>query len=68
MMRGKACSFLISRDRIITSLFAWLRENIHCHGMRYHPRDLVEKITGSTPGTEPFLDYLRVKYSKLYDF
>ena len=50
------------------SLFAWLRENIHCHGMRYHPRDLVEKITGSTPGTEPFLDYLRVKYSKLYDF
>jgi carboxypeptidase Taq len=50
------------------SLFAWLRENIHCHGMRYHPRELVEKITGSTPGTEPFLDYLRVKYSKLYDF
>ncbi|MFB6189980.1 MAG: carboxypeptidase M32 [Candidatus Nanohaloarchaea archaeon] len=44
----------------------WLRENIHSEGKRYRTGQLIEKITGSKPSAEPFLDYIREKYSELY--
>ena len=37
------------------------RKNIHTHGKRYKPRDLVKKVTGSDLSAEPLLRHLRAK-------
>ncbi|NQU42979.1 carboxypeptidase M32, partial [bacterium] len=47
-------------------LTEWLRENIHRRGHRLLAPELVEAVTGEPLRTEPFLDYLKAKYSDLY--
>ncbi|HLA38440.1 MAG TPA: carboxypeptidase M32 [Candidatus Glassbacteria bacterium] len=47
-------------------LLNWLRENIHVHGMKYLPRELIKRVTGSDPDTGPLLTYLENKFSALY--
>ena len=48
------------------SLLGWLRENVHKHGRKYDPQDLVQKITGSKITPEPYVCYLQTKYSDIY--
>jgi carboxypeptidase Taq len=48
-------------------LLSWLRENIHRHGRKYAPQDLVEQVTGSRITSEPYLRYLTQKYSEIYN-
>jgi len=48
-------------------LLDWMRTNIHAHGAKYTPAELVERVTGGPIRTEPFLDYVRAKYSEIYD-
>ena len=45
-------------------LRAWLRDNVHRHGRKYSPRELLGKVTGEPLRVEPFVDYLS---SKLVD-
>jgi carboxypeptidase Taq len=47
-------------------LLAWLRKNIHQHGHKYDPQDLVKKVTGSKITPEPYVRYLTKKYSDIY--
>jgi carboxypeptidase Taq len=47
-------------------LLDWLRANIHRQGQRYRAGDLVRKVTGRALSTEPFLGYLRDKFSMIY--
>lgn len=47
-------------------LLAWLRENVHRHGSRYHASELVRRATGSEMSGEAYLGYLRSKYGALY--
>jgi len=42
-------------------LLHWLRSNIHRHGKRYSPKQLVERVTGSSLSATPFLNYLKRK-------
>lgn len=49
-------------------LLAWLRSNIHKHGRKYNPQDLVQKVTGSRITSEPYIRYLTRKYSEIYGF
>ncbi|MEK6644586.1 MAG: carboxypeptidase M32 [Planctomycetota bacterium] len=49
-----------------TPLLEWLRENIHRHGQMYRASDLVQRVTGSPLSIEPFLDYVRTKFSPIY--
>lgn len=44
----------------------WLREKIHSRGKRYRTEQLIEKVTGSKPGAEPFMDYIEEKYREIY--
>ena len=45
-----------------TPLREWLRENVHRHGRKFPPRELLGRVTGSEQlETEPFLQYLRAK-------
>jgi carboxypeptidase Taq len=51
-----------------SALLNWMRENIHVHGAKYKPTELVERVTGGPIRTGPFLDYIRGKYSEIYGF
>ena len=48
------------------TLLGWLRENIHRHGSRYEPDELIERATGRPCDTAPYLGYLRRKFGELY--
>ena len=48
------------------ALRGWLRENVHRHGSRYDPDELVERATGRPPDAAPYLGYLRTKFGDLY--
>ena len=48
------------------ALLHWLRENIHCHGSKFTPGELVKRITGNSMDAQPYLNYLRNKYSEIY--
>ena len=49
------------------TLLGWLRENVHRHGSRYEPEDLIRNVTGRTLDTAPYLKYLNTKFGELYD-
>jgi carboxypeptidase Taq len=47
-------------------LLAWLRREIHQHGRRYDPQDLVERVTGSRIDPQAYLRYLESKVESVY--
>jgi carboxypeptidase Taq len=47
-------------------LFGWLRANIHEHGSRYLPQELLKRATGSTLDSKPYIHYLNTKFRALY--
>jgi carboxypeptidase Taq len=47
-------------------LMAWLRTKIHRHGAKFEPQVLVKQVTGSTITPEPYMRYLKSKYSEIY--
>ena len=46
-------------------LLGWLRENVHRHGSRYFPDELIERVTGRHLDTAPYLSYLNNKFGEL---
>ena len=48
------------------TLRGWLRENVHRHGSRYDPDELIERATGRPPDATPYLSYLKAKFGDLY--
>jgi carboxypeptidase Taq len=48
------------------TLHRWLRDNIYQHGRKYTASELVERATGGPMRIEPYVQYLRDKYGKLY--
>jgi carboxypeptidase Taq len=49
-----------------TALHSWLKEQIYQHGSKYTADELIRRATGSELTIQPYLDYLRKKYSELY--
>ena len=49
-----------------SDLLAWLRENIHRHGAKYEPLELLERAVGSSLDVEPYLKYLETKFGEIY--
>ncbi|MCP3966269.1 MAG: carboxypeptidase M32 [Lentisphaerae bacterium] len=47
-------------------LRGWLKEKLHRHGSKFEPCDLIKRVTGSEINPEPYLNYLRSKYSEIY--
>jgi carboxypeptidase Taq len=47
-------------------LLVWLRENIHVHGRKYDPQDLVQRVTGARIDSAAYVRYLTKKYSDIY--
>jgi carboxypeptidase Taq len=48
------------------ALLGWLRTNIHVHGRKFMPQELVQKVTGSRIDPAPYMRYLKEKYSQIY--
>jgi carboxypeptidase Taq len=44
----------------------WLREHVHRHGRKYMPKELLERVTGSSLDPQPLLTYLRGKLGEIY--
>src|SRR5215212_2563534 len=50
-----------------STLHIWLRENIYRYGSRYDPDELIERVSGRSLDTAPYLRYLKNKFGELYD-
>jgi carboxypeptidase Taq len=48
------------------AITSWMGENVHRHGAKFEPQELVQRITGSKIDQEPYLRYLTKKYSDIY--
>lgn len=48
-------------------LLNWMNVNIHKHGRKYMPAELIKRATGDTYQFQPYMDYLKAKYSGIYD-
>lgn len=49
-----------------TALLSWLRENIHQHGRKFTPGELVKRVTGQALSHQPFMRYITAKFSDIY--
>jgi carboxypeptidase Taq len=49
-----------------SALLQWLRSNLHRHGRKYQPTELVQRITGGGIDPAPYLEYLEQKYLQVY--
>jgi carboxypeptidase Taq len=47
-------------------LLTWLNENIHRYGRKYWPAELTQRVTGEPIQIQPFMRYLKAKYSEIY--
>jgi carboxypeptidase Taq len=55
----------IERGEFMT-LLTWLRDNIHRHGRKYTPTELIQRVVGSPLNAEPYVNYLKRKYTEIY--
>jgi len=47
-------------------LLNWLRRNVHVHGRKFTPNELLVRVTGKPLMAAPWIDYVRRKFSGLY--
>jgi carboxypeptidase Taq len=47
-------------------LLGWLRKNVHRHGRKFTPNELLERATGSPLTAAPWIAYVQKKYGTLY--
>ena len=55
-------------DGKLANVNDWLKTNIHSQGDLFDPEELIKKATGKNLDSQPYLQYLNEKYSKLYGF
>lgn len=48
------------------ALVTWLRQNIHQHGRKFTPRELVQRVTGAPLSHAAFMRYATAKFSDIY--
>ncbi|MCL2213917.1 MAG: carboxypeptidase M32 [Treponema sp.] len=68
---GKLKADISSFEDLVTKgdflpIHDWLRDNIHKWGRRLAPGELLKKVTGEELSIDPFLNYIKEKYSKIY--
>jgi carboxypeptidase Taq len=48
------------------ALLGWLNKNVHQHGRRFTPRELIVKATGQPLTAAPYVAYLKKKFGEMY--
>lgn len=54
------------RNGDFSRITAWLGNHIHRHGSKFTFPELAERVTGSALQWQPYMAYLRAKYSDIY--
>jgi carboxypeptidase Taq len=54
------------RQGEFSTWLGWLRENVHRHGAKFEPQELIQRITGSKIDPAPYMRYLDQKFSAIY--
>ncbi len=49
-----------------SGLLDWLRKNVHVHGAKFEPQELMQRVTGSKIDPAPYLRYLKGKFGRIY--
>jgi Zn-dependent carboxypeptidase len=49
-----------------SALLGWLRKNVHRHGRKFTPNELLERATGRPLTAAPWIAYVRKKFGALY--
>lgn len=49
------------------TVLGWMREHVHQYGSKYEPQEIMLKATGSKITPEPYMAYLRKKYTEIYE-
>ena len=49
-----------------STLLSWLRRNVHQHGRKFTPNELLERATGRALTAAPWIAYVRQKFGALY--
>lgn len=49
-----------------SNIFNWMNDKVYRHGSKFEPKELVQRITGSGIDGEPYMHYLKKKYSDIY--
>ncbi len=52
----------------LSSVYEWLKENVHECANLYDPNDLIRKITGEELQAKYFIEYLDKKYKEIYNY
>lgn len=50
------------------ALLQWLRTNVHEHGRKFTPDELVEQATGQRLDHRPFISYVTAKFAEIYGY
>lgn len=66
MRKSLKVDALVSRGEL-APIREWLRKQIHVHGSRFTPQEVIMKVTGEPLNPKYFVDYLERKYSAIYD-
>jgi carboxypeptidase Taq len=48
------------------ALLGWLRKNVHRHGRKFTPNELLERATGRPLTAAPWIAYVQKKFGVLY--
>ncbi|MDR5682632.1 MAG: carboxypeptidase M32 [Armatimonadota bacterium] len=54
------------REGRFQTLREWLVDNVYRHGRKFLPHELVQRVTGRPLEPQPYLLYLKAKYSQIY--
>ncbi len=49
-----------------SNLLGWMNRNVHAHGAKFTPQELLERVTGRPLDAEPYLRYIRTKFEDIY--
>jgi carboxypeptidase Taq len=49
------------------TILGWMQEKVHQYGSKFEPQELMLKATGSKITPEPYVKYLKDKYSEVYE-
>jgi len=50
----------------LTALRDWLRDNLHRHGNKFMPKELIERVVGGSIDVQPYLGQLRERAAEIY--
>jgi carboxypeptidase Taq len=48
------------------ALREWLRENLHRHGRKFTPKEMMQKLVGGGISVGPYVRYLKAKFGEIY--